>query len=249
MYSFCSRIRYSELAQNGRLSLDGIINYMQDAACFEAESLGIGVGSDFEKSYTWVLNYWKIIIMRYPKMAEKMNIKTQACGFEKMFGYRNFMLTDENEGEIAKAYSIWTLIDREKMRPARVTPEIGGIYGEAEPIPMGEVSRKVKLPEGGEEQKAFFVQDYHLDTNHHVNNGQYVKMACAYLPQGFEVDHLQVWYRRQALLGDEIIPVVHEREGGRMIVLEGTDEKPYAVVDFISSGYDGRKNEQKDYIT
>lgn len=234
MYSFRSRIRYSELAQNGRLSLDGIINYMQDAACFEAESLEIGIGSDFEKKYTWVLNYWKIVIMRYPKMAELMDIKTQACGFEKMFGYRNFMLTDENGGEIAKAFSIWTLIDKEKMRPVRVTQEIGEIYGEAEPILTGEMSRKVKPPEGGEKQDSFFVRDYHLDTNHHVNNGQYVKMACAYLPEGFDVGQLQAWYSRQALLGDEITPVVHEKEDGRMIVLQGEDKKPYAIVDFIS---------------
>ena len=28
MYSFESRVRYSELAENGRLSLDGIVNYL-----------------------------------------------------------------------------------------------------------------------------------------------------------------------------------------------------------------------------
>lgn len=232
MYSFRSRIRYSELAQGGRLSLDGIINYMQDAACFEAESLHIGVGSDFEKRYTWVLNYWKIIITRYPEMAELIDISTQACGFEKMFGYRNFILTDEQGGEIAKAYSIWTLLDREKMRPAKVTPEIGDLYGTAAPIPMGDVSRKVKLPEGGEKHDSFAVRDYHLDTNHHVNNGQYVRMAGEYLPEGFEVRQLQAWYSRQALPGDMITPVAHGRADGWMIALEGNDGKPYAVVDF-----------------
>ena len=30
MYSFDSRVRYSELAENGKLSPDGIVNYLQD---------------------------------------------------------------------------------------------------------------------------------------------------------------------------------------------------------------------------
>ena len=37
MYSFKSRVRYSELAADKRLSLVSIINYFQDCCTFEAE--------------------------------------------------------------------------------------------------------------------------------------------------------------------------------------------------------------------
>ena len=68
---------------------------------------------------------------------------------------------------------------------------------------MEKVSRKIAVPkEGGQQQKGFQVQEYHLDTNHHVNNGQYVRMATAYLPDDFPVREMRAEYRRQAKLGD-----------------------------------------------
>ena len=47
--------------------------------------------------------------------------------------------------------------------------------------------RKIKLPEKWQEREPFTVQKHHLDTNHHVNNCQYVSMAQDYLPGDFYV--------------------------------------------------------------
>ena len=41
------------------------------------------------------------------------------------------------------------------------------------------------------------VQEYHLDTNHHMNNGQYVRMARAALEREITVRELRVEYREQ----------------------------------------------------
>ncbi|MCR5103972.1 MAG: hypothetical protein K6B68_05890 [Eubacterium sp.] len=43
MYSFKSRVRYSELAADKRLSLVSIINYFQDCCTFEAEDKDVGL--------------------------------------------------------------------------------------------------------------------------------------------------------------------------------------------------------------
>lgn len=233
MYSFESRIRYSELAENGCLSLDGLINYMQDCASFESEDLGVGMEHLYEKNRTWVLNFWQIVIERYPKMGERITIGTQGCGCEKMFGYRNFMLTDQQGDYVAKANSIWILMDQKKGRPVVVTPEEADVYGKAEPIPMDYAPRKISIPEGGSTQPSFTVQEYHLDTNHHVNNGQYVRMASAFLPKGKLVKELRAEYKKQAFLGDLVVPVVYETLKGYLVSLNGADGKAYAVVEFF----------------
>lgn len=233
MYSFESRIRYSELAENGCLSLDGLINYMQDCASFESEDLGVGMEHLYERNRTWVLNFWQIVIERYPKMGERITIGTQGCGCEKMFGYRNFMLTDQQGDYVAKANSIWILMDQKKGRPVIVTPEEADVYGKAEPIPMDYAPRKISIPEGGSTQPSFTVQEYHLDTNHHVNNGQYVRMASAFLPKGRLVKELRAEYKKQAFLGDLVIPVVYEIPTGYLVSLNGADGKAYAVVEFF----------------
>ena len=233
MYTFDSRVRYSETDENGNLSLESLIDYMQDCTNFQSEDLGVGLEYHRQKNIMWVLNFWQIVIDEYPAMGENITVGTQAFGFEKMFGHRNFLITHQGEPEhrIAIANSLWVLMDLKKGRPMIVTPEIGDVYGIHEPLPMDYASRKIKVPkDGGEECDPFLVQEYHLDTNHHMNNGQYVRMARAALEREITVRELRVEYRKQAMLGDQITPVIYETEEYCMVSLNGEDGKPYAVV-------------------
>lgn len=232
MYTFDSRIRYSETDESGNLSLSGIINYMQDCTNFHSEDLGVGLAFHKENQLMWVLNFWQIVIGEYPAMGEEITIGTQSYGFEKMFGYRNFLITRKGRPDrcVAKANSMWVLMDLKRGRPVIVTPEIGNVYGKADPLVMDYAPRKIKVPEGGVVKEGFVVREYHLDTNHHVNNGQYVRMAMASLPPELAVRELRAEYKKQAVLGDEIIPMVYEREQEYLVALNGPDGKPYAIV-------------------
>ena len=49
MYSFDSRVRYSEVDENRKLSLTGMINYMQDCSTFQSEDLNMGIDYLTEK--------------------------------------------------------------------------------------------------------------------------------------------------------------------------------------------------------
>ena len=42
-YSFTSRIRYSEIGEDGNLTMPGLINYFQDCSTFQSEAIGEGV--------------------------------------------------------------------------------------------------------------------------------------------------------------------------------------------------------------
>ena len=48
-YSFTSRIRYSEIGEDGNLTLPGLINYFQDCSTFQSEAIGEGV-AELKKS-------------------------------------------------------------------------------------------------------------------------------------------------------------------------------------------------------
>ena len=99
-----------------------------------------------------------------------------------------------------------------------------------ERLPMDYAPRKVSMPENGSLGEKIVIQSQHLDTNHHVNNGQYVDMAMKYLPEGCKLKQLRVEYRQQAFLGDVFIPcVAKEREGITVAFLDEL-EKPYAVI-------------------
>ena len=70
MYTFDSRIRYSETDETGALSLLGVINYMQDCSTFQSEDIGLGVEYLEKKKRAWLLSSWRIVIDRYPVLGE-----------------------------------------------------------------------------------------------------------------------------------------------------------------------------------
>ena len=95
MYSFNERIRYSELGENGELSLVGLLNLFQDCSTFQSEDLGLGIKYLQGKKEAWWVNSWQIDISRLPGLAQKVEVGTFAYNFKSFYGYRNFFLKDE----------------------------------------------------------------------------------------------------------------------------------------------------------
>ena len=79
------------------MSLESLIDYMQDCTNFQSEDLGVGLEYHRQKNIMWVLNFWQIVIDEYPAMGENITVGTQAFGFEKMFGHRNFLITHQGD--------------------------------------------------------------------------------------------------------------------------------------------------------
>ena len=232
-YEFNSRIRYSELDEDGKLSVNGLVNYFQDVSTFQSEQLGVGVEYLKKRHQAWILSFWQIVYDRPPRLGELVTAQTWAYDFKGFMGLRNFALLDQKRTMLARANSVWALFDMEKQRPARMEPEMAKLYETEPPLDMEYASRKISLPEGGEPEVPFYIGKNQLDTNHHVNNGQYIAMAAAYLPEGFAIRELRAEYRMQARLRDEIFPVVCRQKNTVTVELCNGEGKPYAVVMFL----------------
>lgn len=233
-YEFSGRIRYSEVDENARLTLNGLVNYFQDTSTFQSEHLEVGIRYLKERHLAWILSSWQIAIRRLPRLCEPVTSQTWAYDFKSFYGMRNFALLDGNGEMAACANSIWVLFDTQQQRPVRVPQEMGNLYGKEPKLEMEYASRKISAPEGGLPEEAFLIGKQHLDTNHHVNNGQYIIWAQEYLPEGFRIRQMRADYRMQARLHDEVTPVVSRLENQVTVQLCDTAGKPYAVVEFLS---------------
>ena len=233
MYTFDGRIRYSEVDRSRRLTAEKIIDYFQDCSSFQSEDLGIGLDYMSEHGIAWVINYWQISFERRPLMGEPVRIGTQPYEFKGILGMRNFMMETLDGERLATANSVWSLLDMEKMYPMRIPAELIGKYVTSPKLEMDYKPRKIAVPkEGGETMEDVVVRMHHLDTNQHMNNAQYVHFAAMYLPADAEVTELRVEYKRQAMLGDHIIPVLYRTADNILLVsMNGTDGQPYAVVE------------------
>lgn len=231
MYSFDSRVRYSEVDNEGRLTLNAILDYFQDCSAFQSEELGIGIGFLKEKQVAWVLVSWYIQIKRYPALGERIRVATWPYAFKGFYGWRNFRMTTADGEELACANSLWALLDVTSGRPTKLLPRMEEAYQLKPSLPMGECPRKMKLPDQLETEEAFAVHRFHLDTNQHVNNGKYVVMAQEYLPDGFLIGELKVEYKKSAVYGDMIYPYV-ERENEKVVVaLCDAHDRPYSIIE------------------
>ena len=231
-YSFESRVRFSEIGEDGCLTLPGDLDFFQDCCTFESEQTGVGMEVLKEQKRAWVLSAWQVIMKRYPKLGENIKVTTIPYGFRGFIGMRNFILETMDGEKLAWANSYWSFINTETGLPEKLTPADTDPYDLGEKIEMDYAPRKIALPKEREVQNAFSVQKHHLDTNHHVNNCQYVQMALEFLPDDLQIAQLRVEYKKAAVLGDMIYPKL-SKEADR-IVVELCDEqaKPYAVLEF-----------------
>ncbi|WP_122644351.1 acyl-[acyl-carrier-protein] thioesterase [Luxibacter massiliensis] len=231
MYSFDSRVRYSEVDHRGTLTLPGLINYFQDCSTFQSEDIGLGLHVLKERRRAWLLSYWQVVVDRFPALGEKITVGTFATGFKGLYGERNFLMKDGTGLQVACANSIWVFMDIQKGRPVRPSEEDILPYGLEPPLEMDYEGRKIKISGHGEGLSPFPVQKSHIDTNEHVNNCQYVQMALELLPGDTFVHQLRVEYKKSAVYGDMIYPRAALEKDRTVIELCDKEQKPYAVIE------------------
>lgn len=230
-YSFDSRVRFSETGEDKKLTLNSIINYFQDCSTFHSETIGVGMDFLAERKQAWVLSAWQIVVKRYPSLCENIKITTWPYDFRRFFGDRNFIMEDEQGNRLAYANTLWTFIDMETGHPVKVDEEQVKVYELEEKLDMEYAPRKISIPSDSAEFPSFTVKSHHLDTNHHVNNGQYILMAQEYIPVGFTVKEMRAEYKKQAVLDDVIVPKVAEENGIFTVVLGSPSGEIYAIVE------------------
>lgn len=232
-YSIESRVRYSEIDENRQLDLCSVINYFQDCSTFQSEDLGVGLEYLTARGLAWLMNSWQIIVDRYPSMGERIRVTTWATDFSPLYGTRNFLMEDSSGAPLARANSLWVYMDMKAGRPARIPEEMYRLYDPEPRLEMDYAPRKVSLPRtGGTFHPLFPVVSSNIDTNHHVNNGQYIKMAEDYLPEGFVSGQMRAEYKSSAQPGDMILPVTYDLGDRFYVSLCNPEQKPFTLVEF-----------------
>lgn len=232
MYQYQSKVRFSETDEKRKLTLQAVVDYFQDCSTFQTEELGVGFSYLLPRNLTWILLYWHIVVKEYPSLGEKITISTIPYEFKGFLGKRNFFMEKGDGTVIAKADSLWSLLDMQKMIPAKIPDEVVQTYPKEDKIDMEYLSRKITVE--GEERRgeSLVIQRHHLDCNNHVNNGQYIKIAGTCLPEGFEIRQMRAEYRKQAYLGDEVFPYIYEKNDKITVSLCDSEKQPYVVVEF-----------------
>lgn len=223
MYSYDAIVRYSETGGRKKSNMASLANYFQDCAILQSENVGIGLDYLADHHRAWFLISWQIEVDRYPAMGEKIKVRTWAYDFKASLGFRNIDILDENGIRIVKAASIWSYVDTETLRPARIEDEVSEAYPMEPAIDMEYAPRKIRLFDDHNVVDTRKVMQYQIDSNNHMNNEAYIALAQEYVEDISAIKAVRAEYKMQYVKDDVIVVKRAQKENLLQILL--CDEK------------------------
>lgn len=234
MYSYQDRVSYSRIDKDGLLGVSNVVDSMQDGCMFHTADIGHSALELLKKNRAWLVSSWHVVFNRRPALGEHFTVHTWPYQMKGIFGSRNFLMETPEKELLAYADSQWFFFDPSTGRPARIDEEEKSAYQLEPPFEMEHASRKVNVPTELklEEKQTIEVCPNYLDTNKHVNNGQYVRLAVNALPIDYEVKELRAEFRLAAKMGDTL----HLHTAGAAscfyVVLADQEGEPYFLCEF-----------------
>lgn len=240
MYTFKSTVRFSETGKDSKLTIPHLISYFQDCSTLHGNKAGLDRKKLIKMERAWFLSSWQIVINKRPGIDEKIEVETRAYEIRGFYGLRNFIMYNEAKEVCAYANSIWFYVDTKKGRPVKYEQKDGAGFEIDEEFPMEKADRKIIIPENADKTikgDRLKVRESHLDSNYHMNNREYVRIALDFMPDSFDIDDLRqirVEYKKAAVLDEIMVPVYYfDVENKKIFVsLENEAGENFAKVEF-----------------
>ena len=171
-----------EIDLDGKLSIVSAINYFQESAWRNAESLGVGFKDLAANNRFWALSRLYVEMYRYPQWGELIKLETWPKGIENLFALRDFRLKSADGKELYGAgISAWLVIDGKTQRLQRIEHIFEGIPRYSHNALEHKLG-KIALAATMTPQTRIIAGYTDVDVNNHVNNVSYLNWAVNYLP-------------------------------------------------------------------
>ena len=180
----------------------------------------------------WILVAYQIQRLKPISLGQKITVGTTPTDFKGAFGERQFFIKDEEGRFLVKANSLWILMDMSDRKPIRITEEDMKMYSMEKAFDDIAVSRKMKLSTEREKQAEYKVLKTYIDSNGHMNNADYIRVATELLPEDFQWQEMHIIYQKEVLEGDTMIPYIHNEPEGIGISIENTDGEVITKIKF-----------------
>ena len=234
MYQIKTQVFLSSSDANGQLRFDAAMDMMQDCSVLWTESEPGFKSYLLAHSLVMILVNRQVNILRMPSYKERLAVETSIFECKGAFGRRNTVIYDESHSPCLESWATGAFVSIDSSRPFRLPPEITDYILLDPKIEMEYRERRIDIPDiEGLAFPPIMVKSLDIDLNQHMNNGRYIKHAMALLPDDFVITRFRIEYKKPAVKGSLLYPLIKEEQDKTYILLVDEGGSHYAVMEFI----------------
>lgn len=210
IYSQNFSVNFSDVGENNQLTNKGILRLMQEIAGINSDLHGYGLNQTPTTKLAWIILNWNLKVFSRPKWNTRLTINTWTRSKNPLFSYRDLEIYDNNNNLVAIATSKWVLFNIEKNTISKIPPEVEEKFECIDKcVFKDKVTERLKEPENSEFVSEYTILRRDIDTNHHVNNLNYLDFAYEALPKDIYDStffaNVEIMYKHEAKLGDTLL--------------------------------------------
>ena len=181
-------VQLNDISIDAKMRSWAVFNYLQDAAGRHADQLGLGLKQLRESDLSWVLSRIRVKMDSFPEYGDILKITTYPSGFDRLFAYRQFILSSAADDRIfGYAGSAWLTLNPSSYRPVSPAKYLTGLpqwefegdtffQGES----LGKLSSSNRTPDMPIEHR---ISSTFIDYNRHLNNTYYAMFTEDWLSE------------------------------------------------------------------
>ncbi|MEM1057257.1 MAG: acyl-ACP thioesterase domain-containing protein [Bacteroidota bacterium] len=199
------RVRAYEVGPGDLATPLSVVNYFQEAAGVHARALGIERFDLGEAGAAWVLARLAVSFGRLPRWRESVTVETWPSGRDGLRATRDLLLKDADDAILARARTVWFVLDLARRRPARLPPAVLDIEPPDRDDALALESSPTP-PADPDSSRTFDLRRSDLDRNEHANNARFVDWALEAVDRApARLVSVDIAFKEEAVFGDTVV--------------------------------------------
>ncbi|AOZ93566.1 acyl-[acyl-carrier-protein] thioesterase [Paenibacillus crassostreae] len=199
----------NEIDHKANCRLSTLLSLMQRAADGNVEQMGGSRDEMLSRNMGWMLTTIDLTCQIIPKFNDTIKISTWNKGTKGPLWLRDYKILDENNQEIAKACTLWALVDIVKRKVLRPSAYPFDIHSNLEDS-AGSIPDKMTIADDILLHDAYSITVRYsgIDSNGHLNNARYADICMDALTveelDNMTIQGFKISYHHEAKMGEEI---------------------------------------------
>ena len=174
--------------QKGTASLATLVNAMLMGSEHQLDQVGAGMTQVLSRGVGWVVTQYELDVLRMPKVEVPLVLGTEATSYNKLMCYRDYWLETTEGVRIASMRGAWVMMDLKARKVVPVVKDLVEKVGAPFSTHVERFKRLSKI-DRVDQERAYPVRYFDIDSNGHVNNVHYFEWMEDSLGAEFLANH------------------------------------------------------------